>query len=254
MLKDLPKPDPAQVEVSNLEALARLAEYVPEIVDGVMRCRKSTRAFLPTPVRLSDVRDILEIAARAPSGTNIQPWLAHVVDQKGIAAVHDAILNCGIKPERAEWTEYQYYPEKFEEPFLTRRRNLGQALYGLLRIDKRDLPAMREQFNRNYKFFDAPMGIFVTINRQLAVGSWLDLGMFIQSVLLAAQARGIASCPIAAFAPFHKQVRSVVAIPDREILICGIALGYADPARPENTLQTSRAPLCEWVRFPDAQD
>ena len=251
MLKDLFENDLAHVEVSDAEALAG---YVPEIVDGVMRSRKSTRAFLPRPVCLNDVREILEVAGRAPSGTNIQPWRAYVVDKPRIDAVHRAVLNSGIKPERAEWIEYKYYPDQFVDPFLTRRRKLGKALYMLLGIDKRDIQAMRAHFNRNYKFFDAPVGIFITIDRKLAVGSWLDLGMFIQSVLLAAQARGIASCPIAAFAPFHEQVRAVVDIPGQEILVCGVALGYPDPAKPENALQTDRAALSEWVRFPDPQD
>lgn len=250
MLKELSKTEKAPADIARAE---EIPDYVPEIVDGVMRSRKSTRAFLPRPVRADDVRDILEVAARAPSGTNIQPWKAYWVDKEGIDRVYDAILNCGIKPERAEWTDYKYYPDKFEEPFLTRRRNLGKALYGLLGISKRDIPAMRRQFNRNYNFFDAPVGIFVTIDRTLAVGSWLDLGMFMQNVFLAAQARGISTCPIAAFAPYHQQIRPVVGIPDQEIVVCGIALGYPDPSMPENALQTRRAPLDEWVKFPAGQ-
>jgi nitroreductase len=251
MLKDLEKIDPARVEFPDH---ATMAQYVPDIVDGVIRSRKSTRAYLPRPVSMADVRDILEISARAPSGTNIQPWQVYVVDKPGIDRVHAAILDSGIKPERAEWSDYQYYPEKFVDPFLTRRKELGKALYSLLGIDKRDIPAMRAQFNRNYKFFDAPVGVFVTIDRQLAVGSWLDLGMFIQNVLLAAQARGISSCPIAAFAPYHQQVRAVVDIPDRQVLVCGLALGYADLGKPENSLQTIRAALSEWITFPRKRD
>ncbi|MCL3883034.1 nitroreductase [Marivita sp. GX14005] len=251
MLQDLSRPDPVQI---NCASTLEMPACIPEVVDGVMRSRKSTRAFLPHPVSAGAVRDILEIAARAPSGTNIQPWKAYWVDRAGVDKVYGAIAQSGIKPERARWTEYQYYPENFVDPFLSRRRALGKALYNLLGISKRDIPAMRAQFMRNYRFFDAPVGIFVTIDRDLAVGSRLDLGMFIQNVLLAAQARGIASCPIAAFAPFHTQVRSVVGIPDQEILVCGIALGYADPTKPENALQTPRARLEEWITPPPATD
>ena len=251
MLKDLPKIDVVPVEVSKAKTSA---PRVSDIVDSVMKSRKSTRAFLPKPVSLTDVRDILKVAARAPSGTNIQPWQAYVADKNSIGDVYDAILASGIKPERAEWKEYQYYPEKFVDPFLTRRRRLGQALYGLLGISKRDIPAMRAQFNRNFNFFDAPVGIFIAIDRELAVGSWLDLGMFIQSVLLAAQGRGISSCPIAAFAPYQEQVRSVIEIPDQQILVCGIALGYPDPSKSENALKTPRAPLDEWVKFAVKQE
>jgi nitroreductase len=248
MLKEIPKIASTSSQITQPEAIS---QYVPEIVDGVMRNRKSTRAFLPKPVNPNEVRDILEVAARAPSGTNIQPWNAYWINETEIKSVHQAIRDSGIKPERAPWSDFEYYPKKFVEPFLSRRRKLGAALYGLVGICKRDIPAMRAQFDRNYKFFDAPVGVFVTIDRDLAVGSWLDLGMFIQNVLLAAQARGLASCPIAAFAPFHDQVREVIDIPDQQILVCGIALGYADLSKPENLMQTPRARLEEWISFPE---
>lgn len=247
MLKELFKPNSPPPDFTGTK---EITPYVPEVVDGVIRSRKSIRAFLPKKVNPLDVCDILEIAARAPSGTNIQPWKAYWVDKIGVDRVHKAILDSGIKPERAKWSEYQYYPDKFVDPFLTRRRSLGAALYQLLGISKRDVPAMRAQFDRNYKFFDAPVGIFITIDRDLAVGSWLDLGMFMQNVLLAAQARGISSCPIAAFAPYHEQVRKVVGIPMQEIVVCGIALGYPDLTKPENTLTTPRATLDSWVTPP----
>jgi nitroreductase len=249
MFKNMLNPISSSTQITIPE---EAAEYLPDIVDGVMRSRKSIRAFLPKSVDLNDVRDILEVAARAPSGTNIQPWNAYCVDKTGINKVHQAVRDSGIKPERAKWSDYEYYPKKFVDPFLERRKQLGAVLYGLVGISKRDIPAMRAQFDRNYKFFDAPVGVFVTIDRDLAVGSWLDLGMFIQNVLLAAQARGIGSCPIAAFAPFHAQVREVVDIPDQQILVCGIALGYPDNTKPENQMNTPRAPLKAWTKFPEA--
>jgi nitroreductase len=249
MLKDMLKPISSAAQITIPD---EASEYLPDIVDGVMRSRKSIRAFLPKSVDMNDVRDILQVAARAPSGTNIQPWHAVCVDKAGIKQVHQAVRDSGIKPERAKWSDYEYYPQKFVDPYLERRKQLGAKLYGLIGLSKRDIPAMRAQFDRNYKFFDAPVGIFITIDRDLAVGSWLDLGMFIQNVLLAAQARGIASCPIAAFAPFHDQVRQVVDIPDQHILVCGIALGYADNSKPENQMHTPRAPLNAWTKFPES--
>lgn len=239
------------VDVARAKEIAR---YIPDIVDAVMRGRKSCRAFLPRPVDAEDVRDILEIASRAPSGTNMQPWKAYWVDKPMIDRVHKAIGDSGVPPEEADWTDYRYYPEKFVEPFQSRRRSLGSALYGLLGISKRDVSAKRAQFDRNFNFFDAPVGLFLTIDRDLAAGSWLDLGMFMQNVLLAAQSRGISSCPIAAFSLFHEQVRKTVGIPRQEVLVCGIALGYTDPAKPENALQTPRAPLESWLTPPKGID
>ena len=218
-----------------------------DIVDAAITSRKSVRAFLPDPVAREDVRAILEVAARAPSGTNMQPWKAYVVGKPKIDEIFQAIMDSGIKPERAVWDDYQYYPKRFVEPYLARRRSLGAALYGLLGIEKRDVKRMRAQFNRNFNFFDAPVGVFVTIDRRLEAGSWLDLGMFVQNILIAAQGRDIASCPQAAFAPFHKQIRPLVGIPDTEILVCGIALGYEDKDKPENGLLSERAPPNQWI-------
>lgn len=203
---------------------------------------------MPKPVSRDEVIAILEVAARAPSGTNMQPWKVYVVGKPKIDAIYETIMDSGIKPERAVWDDYQYYPKRFVEPYLARRRDLGAALYSLLGIEKRDVQKMREQFNRNFKFFDAPIGLFVTIDRRLEVGSWLDLGMFIQNILIAAQGRGISTCPQAAFAPFHKQIRPLVDIPDEEILVCGIALGYEDKEKIENGLRTLRAPTGTWVK------
>ncbi len=225
-----------------------MLERSSDIVDAAILNRKSVRAFLPDPVPRQEVRKILEVASRAPSGTNTQPWKVYVVGKPKIEEIYQKIKNSGIRPERAVWDDYQYYPKKFVEPYLSRRRTLGANLYALLGIEKRDVKRMREQFDRNFKFFDAPVGLFVTIDRRLEVGSWLDLGMFVQNILIAAHSRGIASCPQAAFAPYHKQIRPLVGMPEEEILVCGIALGYEDTNKPVNNLFTDRAPLCAWVK------
>lgn len=220
-----------------------------EIVDEVIRERRSVRSFLPDTVPTDDVREILSIAARAPSGTNMQPWKVYVVSPQKISEISAAIKTCGIKPERAVWDDYRYYPSRFVEPYLARRRALGAALYSLLDIKKRDVSKMRDHFNRNFDFFGAPAGLFISIDRRLEVGSWLDLGMFIQNVLIAAQGRGLATCPQAAFAPFHQQIRGLIGMPDDEVLVCGIALGYEDTSKPENSLRTDRASLDDWVKI-----
>jgi nitroreductase len=220
-----------------------------EIVDEALTSRRSVRAFLPTPVADEVVKDILRVAARAPSGTNMQPWKVYVVTGTKKQEVSDAILNSGMRAEKATWDEYRYYPDQFFEPYLTRRRAVGFSLYGLLGIGRRDTDQMRAQHDRNFVFFDAPVGMIFTIDRRLNKGSWIDHGMFLQSIMIAARGRGLHTCPQAAFAPYHRQIRPVLGIPDEEVVVCGMALGYEDETRPENALRTERAPLDEFVTF-----
>lgn len=221
------------------------------IVDEAISSRRSVRAYLPDAVPTQTIRDILEISARAPSGTNMQPWKVYVATGKTKQAIADAILTSGIRAEKAEWDEYKYYPDQFFEPYLSRRRAVGFALYGLLGIGRRDVDKMRAQHDRNFTFFDAPVGLIVTIDRRLERGSWIDLGMFLENILIAARGRGLHTCPQAAFAPYHKQIRPLLDIPDNEVVVCGIALGYEDESKPENRLRSERAPLDEWTVFRD---
>ncbi|MDV6224922.1 nitroreductase [Nitratireductor aquimarinus] len=222
---------------------------VSEIVDEAMLSRRSVRAFLPRPVDDDTIRDILRVAARAPSGTNMQPWKVYVVSGERKQELSDAILSSGVRPEKIEWDEYKYYPDKFFEPYLTRRRAVGFALYSLLGIGRREVDRMRAQHDRNFTFFDAPVGLIFTIDRRLNKGSWIDLGMFVQSVMIAARGRDLHTCPQAAFAPYHKQIRPILDIPDEEIVVCGMALGYEDASAPENGLRSEREPLEEFVSF-----
>lgn len=220
-----------------------------EIVDEAMLTRRSVRAFLPRPVDDETIRDILRVAARAPSGTNMQPWKVYVVSGERKEALSDAILASGVRPEKIEWDEYKYYPDKFFEPYLARRRAVGYALYSLLGIGRREVERMRAQHDRNFTFFDAPVGLIFTIDRRLNKGSWVDLGMFLQSVMIAARGRDLHTCPQAAFAPYHRQIRPILGIPDEEIVVCGMALGHEDVSKPENALRSERAPLEEFVSF-----
>ncbi|MCC5779424.1 nitroreductase [Nitratireductor sp. B36] len=222
---------------------------ITDIVDQAMLTRRSVRAFLPDPVDDETIRDILRVAARAPSGTNMQPWKVYVVSGERKQALSEAILSSGVRPEKIEWDEYKYYPDKFFEPYLSRRRAVGYALYSLLGIGRREVERMRAQHDRNFTFFDAPVGLIFTIDRRLNKGSWIDLGMFVQSVMIAARGRDLHTCPQAAFAPYHKQIRPILGIPDEEIVVCGMALGYEDASKPENALRSERAPLEEFVSF-----
>jgi len=219
------------------------------IVDKVLYSRRSVRAFLPDPVDEQTVRDILEVASRAPSGTNMQPWKVYVTQGEVKQRIADAVLGSGIRPEKVSWDEYRYYPDPFFEPYLTRRRTVGFALYNALGIGRRDVDRMRAQHDRNFIFFDAPVGLIFTMDRRLNQGSWLDHGMFLMAVMTAAQGRGLSTCPQAAFAPYHAQIRPILGIPPEEMLICGMALGYEDASKPENQFSTERAPVDEFVVF-----
>ncbi len=221
------------------------------VVDDAIASRRSVRAFLPDEVDRSTIRQILEVAARAPSGANMQPWRVYVVEGETKQRISDAILNSGIRAEKVDWEEYKYYPDQFFEPYLTRRRTVGFALYGQLGIARREVERMREQHDRNFVFFDAPVGMIFTIDRRLNTGSWIDYGMFLQNIMVAARARGLHTCPQAAFAPYHRQIRPVLGIGEEEVVVCGMALGYEDVAKPENDLRTERAPLDEWASFHD---
>lgn len=220
-----------------------------DIVDEAIISRRSVRAFLPTPIDDAVIRDILDVAARAPSGTNMQPWKVYVTSGETQQRIGDVILNSGVRAEKAVWDEYKYYPDQFFEPYLGRRRANGFGLYSALGIGRRDVDRMRAQHDRNFVFFDAPVGMIFTIDRRLNQGSWIDYGMFLQNIMIAARARGLHTCPQAAFAPYHRQIRPVLGIPEEEVVVCGMALGYEDTSKPESTFRTDRAPLDEWVQF-----
>lgn len=220
---------------------------ISESVDEAIRSRKSVRAFLPTDVPTDRVLALLELAGRAPSGTNIQPWRAYVVRRDAIEAISAQIRASGVLPERAVWDDYRYYPNSLPEPFLGRRRALGAELYGNLGIGHRDISARRAHFMRNFDFFGAPVGIFFSLHRQLETGSYIDLGMLMQNLMTAAKAVGLDTCPQAAFAPYHKLIRPIIGMPDDQVLVCAVALGYEDTAHPANKVQSTRSSISEWV-------
>jgi nitroreductase len=212
--------------------------------------RSSVRAFLPTPVPRTDVEELLALASRSASGSNIQPWKVRVVAgesrERLSRAVLDALDRDGYEKHKREWN---YYPVNWREPYLARRRKIGWDLYGLLGIAKGDFEATESQRRRNYEFFGAPVGMIFTLDEDLEIGSWLDLGIFIGSLTVAARGRGLDTCPQAAFADFHAVIRRELGIPEKEIIICGLALGHADPDAVENRLVTERAPVGQFASF-----
>ncbi|MBS0353683.1 MAG: nitroreductase [Proteobacteria bacterium] len=217
--------------------------------DRVAEARKSIRAFLPTPVARETIEAILKVAARAPSGNNIQPWRLHVVTGGLRQQLVDEVCAAFDAADASHQAEYHYYPTQFSEPHQSRRRKLGGDLYRLLDIPRGDKARMHAQTRRNFTFFDAPVGLILTIDRRLAQGSWIDCGMLLQNILLAATARGLATCAQAAWIDYHRIIGRLLEFDENEQLVCGIALGHADPAAPENGLESERAPLDEFVRF-----
>lgn len=221
---------------------AALAAEAAEAVERAITGRRAIRAFLPDPVDPGLVRRLLALAAQAPSGTNMQPWRVRVLGPKTRARLEKALVAALDDPSPRE-EEYRYYPPTFREPYLSRRRKVGWDLYGLLGVAKGDHAGMRRQTEANLRFFGAPVALMVTIDRDLEIGSWLDLGGFVQTLLIAAQGHGLDSCPQAIFARFHAVVRRELRIPESEVVVCGIALGKADPDAPANRLVPEREPV-----------
>lgn len=223
----------------------------PGAVEQAIRSRRAIRAFLPDPVDPALLRRLIALAACAPSGTNMQPWRLRVIGPQARSRLEAALLAALEAGERPGLEEYRYYPERLHEPYLSRRRKVGWDLYGLLGVTRGDTEGMKRQTAANLRFFDAPVALMLTIDRDLEIGSWLDLGMFVQTLLIAAQAHGLNSCPQAIFAQFHAIVRRELAIPEGEVVICGIALGKADPDAPANRLVPEREPVDAFTTWLD---
>ncbi|KQW96772.1 nitrobenzoate reductase [Massilia sp. Root418] len=222
-----------------------------QAVDAAITSRRSIRAFLPTPLAREDIEQLLQVAARAPSGTNTQPWKVYVLTGGKKQHLSERILAAHTDPEQARLhtEEYAYYPREWVSPYVDRRRKVGWDLYALLGLTRENKQGMAAQHGRNYAFFDAPVGLIFTIDRILEQGSWLDYGMFLQNIMVAARGRGLDTCPQAAFTQYHKIIRDVLELPDNEMVVCGMSLGYADPGRIENTLITEREPAAHFVKF-----
>lgn len=240
--------------------LASPPEVAPDelrnAVDWALVTRRSIRAFLSTPVPQEEIESILDVARHCASGVNTQPWHVHVVTGAAKERLSDAIMHTYDDPSLAAALDepYDYYPEQWISPYIDRRRKVGWDLYGLLEIQKSDKERMHAQHGRNYRFFGAPVGLMFTIDRSMGRGSLIDYGMFLQSIMVAARGRGLDTCPQAAFTAFHRIIAGQLAIPDGQMFVCGMSLGYADPSRIENSLVTDREPVENFTTFHAATD
>ena len=221
-------------------------------IDQIIRSRRSIRAFTSQAVDNELLKNILETASYAPSGTNTQPWKVYVVTGKTkdkiCNAVIEVIENTRQNPELAEQYQetFRYYPTEWVSPFIDRRRQNGWALYGLLGIQKGDKDKMHAQHLRNYRLFDAPVGLFFTLNKVLGDGAKLDTAMFMQNIMLSAKSHGLDTCAQAAWNKYHRIVLPLLGADD-EILISAMALGYADKDNVVNTLTPPRAGIDEFT-------
>jgi nitroreductase len=219
-------------------------------VREALTTRKSTRAFLDRPVSETQIRDLLTLASQSPSGGNLQPWLVHVVAGDARVNVIEAVQKTQTDQPFGETDrEYQIYPKALGEPWRTRRFECGEAMYGAMGIDRSDKMSRLVHLARNFEFWGAPVGIFLSIHKDMQPGQWSDLGMFLQSFMLAATEAGLATCAQESWSLFPQTVKNTVGIPEDHILFCGLALGYADPDAPVNSTDTRRADIDEIAVF-----
>jgi nitroreductase len=226
--------------------LSSIPEQTMSAVQAVTG-RQSIRRFLPQPVDEELVRVILQTAARAASGTNIQPWLVHVVSGDALERLSQAALAAAAADDFS--LEYSYLPAVLHEPYITRRRKIGYDLYEKYGIDRNDMQARKRAMLRNYEFFGASVGMFFTMDRKMGQGAWLDCGMFMQNVMIVSRAYNLETCPQQAWCDIGAVVHRELFIPDDHILLSGMALGYADWSAAENTLISDRVGVdefCTW--------
>jgi len=224
-------------------------------VAEAIQSRMSVRAFTKEPVSKEQILKILNLSARAPSGTNTQPWKAYVLEGakleglcKQVCAAYDSIA-ANPELEKEYQPGYDYYPSKWFSPYIDRRRENGWSLYGLLGITKGDKDKMHAQHRKNFQFFGAPVGIFFTIDKELGRGSMLDYGMFLQNFMVAAKGEGLDTCPQAAWNAYTKIILPFIGAQDHEMLVCGMALGYADKQEIVNTFRTPRVAAEEFTTW-----
>lgn len=210
--------------------------------------RKSTRAFLKQDVDKAVIEEILDAARHAPSGANTQPWQVAVVtgDKKRKLELRlEAALSDGIEAKM----DYLYYPTEWSEPYKSRRVACGLELYRALHIEREDKQQRRDQWAANYRAFDAPVALFFFMDAGLQTGSFMDYGMFLQSLMLAAVDKGLATCPQAALAEYPLLVKQELGYPENSILICGMALGYENHDAAINHYRMQRDEVSAFARF-----
>lgn len=217
-------------------------------VSEAVRARRSVRAFLDAPVPLQLLREALELAARAPSGGNLQPWWLHVVAGSELEKLR-AVMRERVATQGPDPAEYDVYPANLWEPYRSRRFDIGEQMYAALGIERADKPTRLRRFAENYQFFGAPVGLFCFVERRMGAPQWSDLGMYLQTLMLLLKERGIDSCAQEAWSAYHQVVSDFVRSPAERMLFCGMAIGYADPNAPVNQLATPRAALDDFATF-----
>jgi nitroreductase len=218
---------------------------VSEALDSRMSCR----AFLPDPVSEATLRQILETARRAPSGGNLQPWYVDALTGAPLAALVERVRPLIAQHPLGYKPEYPVYPSPLGEPYRTRRFQNGEDLYATIGVRRADLQARLRQFARNFVAFDAPVVLFICIDRGMGSAQWSDVGMFMQSVMLLAREHGLHTCPQESWSGWYREVAEAIELPAHRMLFSGIALGYRDESAPINRLRTSRVPLTEFATF-----
>ena len=217
-------------------------------VEEAMLGRRSVRGYLPTPIPRETVEHLLDVAARAPSGTNMQPWRVIALAGDELTRFTDGLVAAFIS-DAAEGVERPYYPSPLVEPYLARRRKIGWDLYGLLGIARGEKDKMAAHLIRNLRYFGAPVGLICTIPRTLEIGSWIDYGMFLQNLSIAARARGLETCAMAVFAEYPNASRVLLGLSPDDEIVCGVAIGHEDTAAPANALRTERVRAREFTAF-----
>jgi nitroreductase len=220
------------------------------IVDEAIRSRRSVRGFLPTPVPMETVKEILSVASYAPSGSNIQPWKVHVITGRTREELSAALLQAHAR-RQPELREYEYYPVQWRSPYIERRRQTGWGLYQTVGVAKGDRDGSARQHARNYAFFGAPVVLMFCIDNDLEKGSWLDFGMFVQNIMISARGRGLHTCPQAALANYPEIVKSRLDIGADQTLVCGMSMGYEDPDCVANRFRPPRIALDDFVTYHD---
>ena len=216
-------------------------------VSEAIKTRKSIRSFLNKPVSNELISDLLEKASFSPSGGNLQPWKIFIINDQSM----QSFLDYQEKWNQPEVPEYLIYPQKLKEPYRTSRYEMGELMYSFLGIDREDKASRANQMMKNFEFFGAPAGLFCFIDRQMNQPQWSDLGMFLQSFMLAAREAGMESCAQAAFCSYHDSVMPILGAPDEQMLVCGMSLGYADPNALVNSYRTERLDAAEFMTVLD---
>jgi nitroreductase len=225
-----------------------------EVVDAAIRRRFAIRSFTSRPVPRQTIADILDVARFAPSGANIQPWRVYAVAGTKKQEISQTLLQAHQEARDQHASEYRYYAASLPEPYASRRDQFGRLFYGSLGIQQSDAIARAWQTSKNYGFFGAPVGLIFAIDRRLQVGSWLDLGMFIQNVLIAAAARGLQTCPQETFSRYHALLRTLLPIPPEEMVVCGMSVGFGMDETVSAGSLMQKVAVSEFARFDGFED